>query len=168
MTAPRAVIFDWGGTLTPWHDIDLHAQWYAYAEIYDPEHASALASTLTDAEVRRWQVQRDTHGATSTGALDAMFVELGVDITSARHMRALGSYLDFWAPHTPPSTPARCPWRSHTAMRSSRLLRCSAFPQMPASSSETDCGTTSLVRPVLGCAPSTCRTRTSPIISWVR
>jgi len=23
---PQAVIFDWGGTLTPWHDIDLVSQ----------------------------------------------------------------------------------------------------------------------------------------------
>ena len=31
-----AVVFDWGGTLTPWHNIDLVAQWYAYAQVYDP------------------------------------------------------------------------------------------------------------------------------------
>jgi putative hydrolase of the HAD superfamily len=23
----RAVIFDWGGTITPWHTVDLRAQW---------------------------------------------------------------------------------------------------------------------------------------------
>lgn len=96
----EAVVFDWGGTLTPWHDIDLHAQWYAYAEIYDPEHASALASRLADAESARWQRQRESQGAVSCGALDAMFLDLDIDITSARHMRALGSYLDFWDPHT--------------------------------------------------------------------
>ena len=26
----RAVIFDWGGTLTPWHTFDLAEQWTAY------------------------------------------------------------------------------------------------------------------------------------------
>ena len=27
----HAVIFDWGGTLTPWHDVDLPEQWRVYA-----------------------------------------------------------------------------------------------------------------------------------------
>ena len=100
MTPPLAVVFDWGGTLTPWHDIDLSAQWYAYAEVYDPPNARSLAQRLWHAEEERWQRQRDSAGAMSTGALDAMFIDEGIDITSARHLRALGQYLDFWAPHT--------------------------------------------------------------------
>lgn len=98
--AIKAVIFDWGGTLTPWHDIDLVAQWYAYAEVYDAVNAGALARRLADAERHRWQVQRESSGATSAGALDQLFLDEGIDITSAAHLRALGSYLDFWAPHT--------------------------------------------------------------------
>lgn len=96
----EAVVFDWGGTLTPWHDIDLRAQWYAYAEHYDPVGASALAGRLADAEVARWQMQRDSLGAESTGALEALFIAEGIDVTSARHLRALAEYFDFWAPHT--------------------------------------------------------------------
>lgn len=98
--AIRAVVFDWGGTLTPWHDVDLVAQWYAYASVYDPVNASALAHRLYEGERRRWRVQRETNGATSTGALDALFLAEGIDITGARHLRALGGYLDFWDPHT--------------------------------------------------------------------
>lgn len=98
--AIRAAIFDWGGTLTPWHDIDLVAQWYAYAEVYDPEHARALAHRLAEAEISRWGVQRDSGGAQSAGALEQVFIDEGIDITGARHLRALGSYLDFWDPHT--------------------------------------------------------------------
>lgn len=96
----RGVIFDWGGTLTPWHDVDLYAQWYAYSEVYDPENASALAHRLKEREDQRWQRQRATNGAVSTGALDQLFLDEGIDINGARHLRALGSYLDFWAPHT--------------------------------------------------------------------
>ena len=96
----RAVIFDWGGTLTPWHDVDLYAQWYAYAEAYDPGGASALAHRLHAGELERWRLMRETEGAASTGALDAIFIDEGIDLTSARHLGALATYLDFWAPHT--------------------------------------------------------------------
>lgn len=96
----KAVVFDWGGTLTPWHDIDLMAQWYAYSEVYDPADAAALARRLADREVDRWARQRDSQGAISTGALDSLFLDEGIDINGARHLRALGNYLDFWAPHT--------------------------------------------------------------------
>ena len=63
----RGVIFDWGGTLTPWHDVDLYAQWYAYSEVYDPENAAALARRLHDGEERRWRRQRETNGAVARG-----------------------------------------------------------------------------------------------------
>jgi putative hydrolase of the HAD superfamily len=98
--ALRGVIFDWGGTLTPWHDVDLVAQWYAYSEVFDPENAAALARRLKEREDHRWRLQRESDGAISTGALDSLFLAEGIDITAARHLRALGSYLDFWAPHT--------------------------------------------------------------------
>jgi putative hydrolase of the HAD superfamily len=96
----RGVIFDWGGTLTPWHDVDLYAQWYAYSEVYDPENAAALARRLCEGEERRWRRQRDANGAVAAGALDQLFLDEGIEINGARHLRALGSYLDFWAPHT--------------------------------------------------------------------
>ena len=96
----RAVVFDWGGTLTPWHDIDLYAQWYAYAVEYDPVNASALAHRLLANENARWSQQRDTAGACSAGALDQLFLDESIDVNAARHLGALSAYLDFWAPHT--------------------------------------------------------------------
>ncbi|MEI6453750.1 MAG: HAD family hydrolase [Actinomycetes bacterium] len=96
----EAVIFDWGGTLTPWHDIDLYGQWYAYAEVFDPVNAASLARKLTEAEKTRWQDQRNSSGGSSAGALDSIFLEFGIDITGVAHLRALSVYLDFWAPHT--------------------------------------------------------------------
>lgn len=98
--AIRAVVFDWGGTLTPWHDVDLVAQWYAYATVYDAANAASLARRLRECEKHLWDQQRSTSGAVSTGALDALFQGEGIDVNSARHLRALSSYLDFWAPHT--------------------------------------------------------------------
>jgi len=52
-------------------------------------------------------VQRESDGAVGTGALDALFLAEGIDINGARHLRALGSYLDFWAPHTYAESDAR-------------------------------------------------------------
>lgn len=95
-----AVVFDWGGTLTPWHDIDLVAQWYAYAEVVDPVHAHELARRLHEAEERRWRHQRTTSGAEGTGSLEHLFAEVGIDTSTALHLRALAAYLDFWEPHT--------------------------------------------------------------------
>lgn len=98
--AIRAVIFDWGGTLTPWHDVDLSAQWYAYAQVYDAPNAASLARRLRDREEELWRQQRESLGAVSTGALDSLFLAEGIDTNAARHLRALATYLDFWAPHT--------------------------------------------------------------------
>ena len=94
-----AVIFDWGGTLTPWHDIDLVAQWAAYARAYDPSD-DGLAQRLATAEVSLWREQQASRGANGTGTLDHVFASCGVDTTQARHGAALASYLEAWDPHT--------------------------------------------------------------------
>jgi putative hydrolase of the HAD superfamily len=100
VTNIQAVIFDWGGTLTPWHVIDLKDQWLEYARIYAPERAEELASELLTAEQARWSHQFDTAGQTGTGALEVMFTELGVDTSSEVHFAALEAYLRAWDPHT--------------------------------------------------------------------
>ena len=44
----RAVIFDWGGTLTPWHSIDLSELWLdVCARHYPAEEAAAIAAAST-------------------------------------------------------------------------------------------------------------------------
>lgn len=96
----EAVIFDWGGTLTPWHVFDLETTWHAYAEVYDPADAEPLAHALHRSEIDRWQAQHHSAGANGTGALEALFVECGVDVESPRHGEALQAYLAAWDPHT--------------------------------------------------------------------
>ena len=95
-----AVIFDWGGTLTPWHSVDLRAQWHAYSQVYDPAAASGLAARLLAAETQLWSRQRDTAGEQGTGHLDHVFDAVGIDRTSALHAEAIAAYLQFWEPHT--------------------------------------------------------------------
>jgi putative hydrolase of the HAD superfamily len=93
----EAVLFDWGGTLTPWHDIDLVAQWRAYAEAYDPARADALAVALFDQEIAAWRQAEQHH---RSGTLDDLLRAAGVEPHGERHEVALRAYLDFWTPHT--------------------------------------------------------------------
>ena len=101
----RAVVFDWGGTLTPWHDIDLVEMWQAYARVYDPAD-EWLADRLAAAEVERWRDQQASRGANGTGSLDHILDAAGVDRTGPRHAEALRSYLLAWDPHTLPDPDA--------------------------------------------------------------
>jgi putative hydrolase of the HAD superfamily len=98
--AVDAVVFDWGGTLTPWHALDLREQWLRYAEIYEPADAAvagALADRVLAAEDEAWRAGRD-HQRSAT--LDQIFRGVGVDPDSARHREALSAYHAFWEPHT--------------------------------------------------------------------
>lgn len=96
----KAVIFDWGGTLTPWHDVDLVELWGNYAKVYAPERADELATQLHHAEQSRWSHQFNTSGEIGTGVLNDIFLELGIDPTTEEHHVALASYLAGWDPHT--------------------------------------------------------------------
>lgn len=96
----EAVVFDWGGTLTPWHDIDLVDMWRAYAVAFDAADPQALAERLAGEEVARWRRQQSSLGADGTGALDHLFAAVGIDVSTARHGRALAAYLSHWDPHT--------------------------------------------------------------------
>lgn len=95
----RAVIFDWGGTLTPWHDIDLVAQWQRYVDVYAPDDAQ-LAERLMAAEIALWRDQQATNGQAGTGSLDHIWATAGVDTTAEVHQRAMATYLAGWDPHT--------------------------------------------------------------------
>lgn len=93
----EAVIFDWGGTLTPWHTIDLQEQWAAYTRVYDPSHADELAGRVLEAETVAWARARDHQ---RSGTLEELLREVGIEPSGPRHDEALAAYHAFWAPHT--------------------------------------------------------------------
>jgi putative hydrolase of the HAD superfamily len=105
--AIEAVIFDWGGTLTPWHVLDPLDSWRAYAEVAAPDDVQALASALHEAEEFRWVQQSATAGEIGTGRLDDLFAHLDLDTSSATHRQALEAYLRWWDPHTVADPDAR-------------------------------------------------------------
>jgi putative hydrolase of the HAD superfamily len=93
----EAVIFDWGGTLTPWHPIDHRAQWAAYALAYDPAHGPEVAQALLDADVEAWRVSREVHRSTSFAGIVRT---AGLEPAGPRHEAGLAAYREFWEPHT--------------------------------------------------------------------
>ena len=93
--AIEAVIFDWGGTLTRWHDVDFHAESLALAAAvttveHDPEQARAA---LHEAGQVVWGRSRD-HQQSATIA--DLFTEAGLEHDS----ELLAAYREFWEPHT--------------------------------------------------------------------
>ena len=91
----EAVIFDWGGTLTAWHDIDFHAESLALAEavVSTGSTADAHAARLHQAGATVWGWSRD-HQRSAT--LDDLFSEAGLD----HDPELLTAYYEFWEPHT--------------------------------------------------------------------
>ena len=90
-----AVIFDWGGTLTRWHDIDFHAESLALAAAvttagHDPDAARAA---LHEAGNVVWSRSRD-HQRSAT--LADLFDVAGLD----HDPELLSAYREFWEPHT--------------------------------------------------------------------
>ncbi|HEX6076042.1 MAG TPA: HAD family hydrolase [Micromonosporaceae bacterium] len=83
-----AVIFDWGGTLTPWKTIDFVAAWQAVADRLvragqvAAGGAPRVAEALAVAEDLMWRRARDEH---RSGSLDELFATAGVAATPEAH-----------------------------------------------------------------------------------
>jgi putative hydrolase of the HAD superfamily len=98
----KAVIFDWGGTLTPWHSIDLRRQWEVYAEQYTREHpdfpngGAELAARMLAAEKSAWSRLKSGGSARLTDVFEAV----GVSTDHPGHSAAQTAYEEFWEPHT--------------------------------------------------------------------
>jgi putative hydrolase of the HAD superfamily len=90
----RAVIFDWGGTLTPWHAIDHEELWLAVCERHYPAaDAAAVAEAARMAETELWRRSESTQ---RSATLEAVFARAGV----AASADFLASYYRAWDPHT--------------------------------------------------------------------
>ena len=97
-----AVVFDWGGTITPWHTVDVTEQWRVFAREYhldetDPGLADELAGRIWEAEAAGWARGRD-EGASSR--LEEILAEAGIVADDPRAVAGLAAYQAFWEPHT--------------------------------------------------------------------
>jgi putative hydrolase of the HAD superfamily len=91
----EAVIFDWGGTLTRWHDIDFHEESLALAQaVVNVDHdVHAVSARLHAAGEAVWGKSRDHQQSATVGDL---FDEAGLD----HDPELLTAYYEFWEPHT--------------------------------------------------------------------
>ncbi|MBF4768939.1 HAD family hydrolase [Nocardioides agariphilus] len=96
--AVDAVIFDWGGTLTRWHDVDFHEESLALAQAVvqsadEPVDLATLAPRLHEANATVWGRAREEQRSST---LDDLFDEAGL----THDPELLRAYYDFWLPHT--------------------------------------------------------------------
>ena len=95
MSGVDAVIFDWGGTLTRWHDVDFHAESLALAQaVVNADHdPHEITARLHRAGNTIWGRSRDHQQSATVGDL---FAEAGLD----HDPELLSAYYEFWEPHT--------------------------------------------------------------------
>lgn len=95
------VLFDWGGTLTPWHDVDLLDLWRAAAEVLAPERVDEVAAALAQAEADWWrQAVASGRSGTTADVVAAAAHATGFDVDAALHDQALQAHLGAWTAHT--------------------------------------------------------------------
>jgi putative hydrolase of the HAD superfamily len=90
----EAVIFDWGGTLTPWHTVDHVALWRdVCARHFTGDLAQRHAAAIHAAERALWsEAERNNRSAT----MDRVFRQAGVTPVDG----FLETYFEAWEPHT--------------------------------------------------------------------
>jgi putative hydrolase of the HAD superfamily len=89
----HGVIFDWGGTLTPWWSSE-DKGWRRVAErIVGPDRMEDVAARFIVAEAEIW---RRSQQEERSGTLAEIFAAAGVELTES----ALAIYDEEWEPHT--------------------------------------------------------------------
>lgn len=106
-----AVVFDWGGTLTLFHDVDLLDLWRMTALEISSAHADEITAILAGLETSWWHARDGSDGLAGNGAaggmtgsvtelLAAASAALGVDVAAAVLRAVSRRDLAAWTPHT--------------------------------------------------------------------
>ena len=95
-----AVVFDWGGTLSAFADVDLGDMWRLAARHLDPDREDELCRRLAEVEAasfeRSWTDQRSS---TLSQILRTASEALDLDVGEAVLEEAATHHLDSWTPH---------------------------------------------------------------------
>lgn len=98
--AVAAVVFDWGGTLADYADLDMVEMWRMAARKLAPEREEEVCARLVAVEEASWARIAVDQRSTRLGSLLAMAsAELGLDVAEAVLEEAATSHLDSWTPH---------------------------------------------------------------------
>jgi putative hydrolase of the HAD superfamily len=96
----EAVIFDWGGTLSVYADIELEDMWRMAARHLSPDHEDALTARLVQVETEAWErIKVDQHSFTLAQLLAEASAAVGLDVAAAVLEEASRHHLDAWTPH---------------------------------------------------------------------
>jgi putative hydrolase of the HAD superfamily len=104
----EAVVFDWGGTLTPFHNVDLLDLWRVAARVLAPDREDEIATALAAAERQWWtRAVAENRSGTTAEVVAAAAQATGLDVDAALHDAALTAHLEAWTPHTVADPQAR-------------------------------------------------------------
>ena len=106
----QAVIFDWGGTLATYADIEMIDMWRLAARHLAPDREDELCARLVAVEEASWtRIAVDQRSTTLSSLLVAASAEVGLDVAEAVLEEAATHHLDAWTPHVrhdPDAVPA--------------------------------------------------------------
>jgi putative hydrolase of the HAD superfamily len=95
-----AVVFDWGGTLSMWSDLEMIDMWRAAARRLAPDREDEVVAQLVEVEAASWRWTVTTQRSTTLAELLAMASRaLGLDVADAVLAEAAEHHLDAWTPH---------------------------------------------------------------------
>ena len=108
--AVEAVVFDWGGTLANYADIDMIDMWRLAARHLAPHRENEVCARLVAVEEASWQrIPVDQRSTTLAGLLADASADLGLDVAEAVLEEAALHHLDSWTQHVrhdPDAAPA--------------------------------------------------------------
>jgi putative hydrolase of the HAD superfamily len=80
----RAVLFDWGGTLSTFAEVELEDLWRLAARHFDAAREAEITAALAEAEEAAFaRTQSDQVASTLRSILEAASARLGLDVTEA-------------------------------------------------------------------------------------
>ena len=95
-----AVVFDWGGTLSSFVEVDMMDMWRLAARRLAPDREEELCARLVAVEEASWaRVAVDQRSTTLSSLLARASAELDLDVAEAVLDEAATHHLDSWTPH---------------------------------------------------------------------
>jgi putative hydrolase of the HAD superfamily len=96
----EAVIFDWGGTLSSFVDVEMEDMWRLAARHLAPDREDELCARLVQVESDAWaRIAIDQHSFTLAQLLAEASTAVGLDVAAAVLEEASDRHLDAWTPH---------------------------------------------------------------------